>query len=65
MTHEEYNRVIPIVAELRAMELVLALRHAVSGASHWRSEAKNLLALIYGGVPPQRYEPPQHTQDAA
>ena len=47
------HRVKQIVAEARAQELVRALSHAVSGASHWRLEAQNLLELIDAGILPQ------------
>ena len=59
------TRIADIVAELRAQELVRALRHAVSGASHWRIEAEKLLALVDGGVMPPRKPPHHDTQDAA
>lgn len=60
------TRIADIVAELRAQELVKALRAAVNGASHWRYEATKLLRLIDGGWLPERHEPPHHdTQDAA
>jgi hypothetical protein len=35
-----------IVAELRAGELLNTLRSAVDGATHWRTDAKRLLADI-------------------
>jgi len=47
------ERMIEITAELRAMELVQALRHAVNGATHWRLEAQNLLILVDNGIPPR------------
>lgn len=63
---DDYTRISAIVAELRSAELVLALRHAVGGTSHWRIEAQNLLALIDAGVIPHPHEPPHHQhQDAA
>lgn len=66
MSDSEYTRIPTIVAELRAAELVAALRHAVNGASHWRIEAQNLLDLIDDGVLPQRSKSPHHQhQDAA
>ena len=57
------TRIANIVAELRAQELLRALRHAVAGTGHWRLEAENLLMLIDGGVMPPR-KPPHH-QEAA
>jgi hypothetical protein len=44
-----------IAAELRAGELVRALRNAVADAPRWRIEAVRLLELIDKGVVP---EPP-------
>ena len=43
-----------IVAEMRALELLEALRNAVDGAPHWRLEATNLLVKIDYAVPPDR-----------
>ena len=63
MTNSEYTRVTIMVAEMRALELVVALRHAVSGASHWKLEAENLLTLIDSGVPPKPLQTPH--QEAA
>ncbi|HKW20955.1 MAG TPA: hypothetical protein VJO13_06240 [Ktedonobacterales bacterium] len=48
MTEAEMVRAI--LAEMRAVELMTALRHAVGGASHWRWEAQRLLAEIDDGV---------------
>lgn len=56
------DRISAIAAELRAAELVAALRHAVAGASHWRWEAQLLLSRIDNGELPESYQP---TQDAA
>jgi hypothetical protein len=49
---QEAARLRDIVAEQRVKELVKALRHAVIGYEGWRTEARDLLALIDGGVPP-------------
>ena len=53
-------RVVTIVTELRAEELVRALRNAVAGAPHWRVEAQAVLDRIEWGIPPE----PEH-QEAA
>ena len=55
-------RVVRIVTELRAQELVRALKNAVNGAPHWRIEAQAVLDRIEWGVPP---EPDQRSQEAA
>ena len=47
-------RIRAICAEMRATELVHALRHAVSGTAHWRVEARELLLRIDSGVLPER-----------
>jgi len=46
-------RVRVVIAELRAAELVMVLRHAVADEPYWRIEAQCLLELIDGGVPPR------------
>ena len=61
----EAERIVTMVAEMRALELVSALRHAVNGAPHWRLEAQNLLILIDGGVPPTTHRTPPHQHDEA
>ncbi len=43
-----------MVAEMRALELLEALRNAVAGAPHWRLEATNLLVKIDYAIPPDR-----------
>ena len=48
----EQETVRAVVAEMRAADLVTTLRHAVAGESHWRLEAKALLADIDNGVLP-------------
>jgi hypothetical protein len=48
-------RVVTMVAEMRAIELLRALRAAVTGAPHWRLEGENLLMLVESGVPPARF----------
>ena len=58
-------RVSEIVAEMRALELLRALRNAVNGAPHWRLEATNLLILVDGGVPPRSPHTPHHHDEAA
>jgi hypothetical protein len=45
-----------MVAEMRALELLEALRNAVAGASHWRMEAQALLDRIEAGVLPSIQE---------
>jgi hypothetical protein len=45
-----------VAAERYAVELRWALQDAVAGASHWRIEARALLALIDAGIVP---EPPR------
>jgi hypothetical protein len=45
-----------VCAEKYAVELLWALRDAVAGASHWRTEARALLARIEDGELP---EPPR------
>ena len=66
MTDAEADRVRVILTEIYALDLARVLRHALCGASHWRIEAQNLLALIDAGVIPHPHEPPSHqSQDAA
>jgi hypothetical protein len=50
------ERVRVVVAEMRALELLEALRNAVAGAPHWRLEAQTLLDKIEGGVLPSIQE---------
>jgi hypothetical protein len=45
-----------VASERYAVELRWALQDAVNGASHWRTEARALLALIDAGTLP---EPPR------
>jgi hypothetical protein len=47
------ERLSRMVAEMRAAELVRALRAAVDGSAHWRPTAQQLLRLIDAGVPPE------------
>ena len=61
----DITRVQAIVAELRAQELVNALRNATTGASHWRLEALNLLTLIEAGIPPRPLTIPDQQDEAA
>jgi hypothetical protein len=42
-----------VAAELRAMELVEALKSAVAGDPHWRREAQALLRCIAAGSLPE------------
>jgi hypothetical protein len=42
-----------IAAEMRAWELVQALKGALGGAPHWRSEAQGLLRQIAAGHVPE------------
>lgn len=46
----EQEKVRAIITEMRAAELATTLRRAVAGESHWRLEAKQLLADIDGGI---------------
>jgi len=55
LEHEaEQARMQVMVAEMRALELLEALRNAVAGASHWRLEATNLLVKVDYAIPPDR-----------
>jgi hypothetical protein len=51
------ERMVEITAEMRAMELVAALRNTIAGTSHWRLEAQNLLVLVENGIPPRLQHP--------
>ena len=55
LEHEaEQARMQVMVAEMRALELLEALRNAVAGAPHWRLEATNLLVKVDYAIPPDR-----------
>jgi hypothetical protein len=56
LSDEDRETMHRITAERYAVELHWALRDAVNGASHWRTEARALLALIDAGELP---EPPR------
>ena len=49
MTDADEDRIRAVCAELRAGELLLALRRAVAAAPHWRWEARCLLERIDQG----------------
>jgi hypothetical protein len=49
----EMERVTAVVAECHAAELLEALKSAVAGAPHWRSEAQALLRKIASGIMPE------------
>jgi hypothetical protein len=62
----ELARIREMVAERRALELVRALRHAVSERDGWQSDGRRLLELIDGGVMPKpRHSVDFHVPDAA
>ena len=46
MTTDTHTDTVRIVAEMRAGELLTALRHAVDGRAHWRPIAAELLRQI-------------------
>jgi hypothetical protein len=52
-----------IVAELRAAELVVALRAAVRGEPHWRRDATTLLLSIADLELPERVTEAMHAID--
>jgi hypothetical protein len=56
LTDEDIELMHRVGAERYAVELRWALQDAVNGASHWRTEARALLALIDAGIVP---EPPR------
>jgi hypothetical protein len=56
MTDEEIETVHRVAAERYAVELRWALKDAVAGAAHWRTDARALLARIDAGTLP---EPPR------
>jgi hypothetical protein len=56
LTDEDRELMHRIASERYAVEVVWALRDAVAGASHWRIEARALLARIDAGDLP---EPPR------
>jgi hypothetical protein len=51
---DDKARIAAITAEMRAAELVRALRHALAGAPYWRWEARQLLTVIDNGELPER-----------
>jgi hypothetical protein len=51
---DDKARIAAMVAEMRATELVRALRHALAGAPYWRWEARQLLTVIDNGELPER-----------
>jgi hypothetical protein len=51
---DDKARIAAMVAEMRAAELVRALRHALAGAPYWRWEARQLLTVIDNGELPER-----------
>jgi hypothetical protein len=56
ITDEDRETIHRVASERYAVELRWALQDAVNGASHWRTEARALLALIDAGIVP---EPPR------
>ena len=54
ISDDDMKRMREIAAELRAEDLVRALRHALNGEPHWRFEARVLLELIEMGAVPER-----------
>jgi hypothetical protein len=59
------ERVVAMVAEMRALELLRALRNLVNGTPHALLEAKNVLILVDGGVPPRNPHTPHEHNEAA
>ena len=59
--HPDIARIQQMTAEMRAMQLVAALRNAAEARVGWRQQARDLLHLIDCGVLPPVTEPT--TQD--
>ena len=55
ITDDDMKRMQEVAAELRALDTVRILRHALAGDPHWRFEARVHLELIDLGVLPENH----------